>query len=501
MSEQAGKRSKASEYETRLFINNNFVNSVSGKTFDTINPCTEEVICSVQEADAADVDLAVNAAEAAFHRDAPWRKLNASGRRDLILKLADLIVRDRKILEDIESLDNGKPTGSAGQGYGSTVDLHLAIQCFRYYAGWADKLQGKVVPIDGEFMCLALHEPIGVCGQIIPWNFPLLMAVWKLAPALACGCTCVLKTSEKTPLSVLHLASLIKEAGFPAGVVNILSGFGPTAGKALALHHKVDKIAFTGSTPVGKLIQKYSAESNLKKVSLELGGKSPMIVLEDADLDQAVAAAHVGLFLNMGQCCCAGSRLFVQDTIYDEFVKRCVAKAEEAKPGDSFDDTTTQGPQVDEIQFKKILEYIESGKKEGAKCLTGGTRIGDRGYFVAPTVFADVTDDMKIAREEIFGPVMSILKFSSIEEVIDRANDTNYGLGAGVCTRDIGKAMYMAKQIKSGSVWVNCYDVFDCAAAFGGFKESGNGRELGQYGLENYTEVKTVVFPIKDYKM
>jgi len=451
-------RIDTSTLETRLFINGEFVKSASGKTFPTVNPVTEEVIVEVQEAAAEDVNVAVQAAKEAFKLGSKWRSMSGTGRRDLMLKLADLIDRDREMLMELESMDNGKPVAADGSAYGSNVDLALVTKCIRYYAGWADKIEGKTVPIDGDFLSMTLHEPVGVCGAIIPWNFPLLMLAWKLGPALATGNVLIVKTSEKTPLTALAVARLVQEAGFPPGVVQILSGFGPTAGKPLALHPEVDKIGFTGSTAVGKLIQQYAGQSNLKNVSLELGGKSPLIVCEDADLDQAVAAAHVGLFLNQGQCCCASSRLFVQDTVYDKFVEKVHEMAKAVKVGDPFVQGTTQGPQVDKLQFDKVMDLIESGKKEGATCKLGGSRHGTKGYFIEPTIFTDVKDDMRIAKEEIFGPVMSILKFSTLDEVIERANNTVYGLAAGVCTRDIGKALRLAKSIRAGTIWVNCYE-------------------------------------------
>mmetsp|Transcript_8596 Transcript_8596/g.17064 ORF Transcript_8596/g.17064 Transcript_8596/m.17064 type:complete len:502 (-) Transcript_8596:79-1584(-) len=486
-----------SSLETRLFINNQFVES--DKQFPTVNPATEEVICQVHEANEDHVDQAVQAAKAAFHRNAPWRTMNASARRDLILKLADLMERDHDYLVKLESLDNGKPTGMGSGGYGAIVDIALAIKCFRYYAGWADKMMGKQVPIDGDgetpFLNFTYHEPVGVVGCIIPWNFATLMATWKLAPALACGCTLVIKTSEKTPLTGLYLGKLIKEAGFPDGVVNFVSGFGPTAGKALALHPDVNKVAFTGSTATGKIIQKMAAES-IKRVTLELGGKSPLIITKNANLDQAVSAAHTGLFLNQGQCCIASSRIYVHEDVHDAFVEKAVAFAEKMKTGGQFEEGVTHGPQVDEIQFQRVMGYIQTGKDEGCKVATGGDRHGDKGYFVKPTIFIDVEDHHTIAQEEIFGPVMSVLKFKSLDEVIDRANNSIYGLGAGIISRDIGECMYMAKHLQAGTVYVNCYDKFDAASAFGGFKQSGIGRELGEYALHNFTEVKTVTMPI-----
>ncbi len=477
--------------QTKILINNRWVDSVSGKTFETINPATGDVLASVAEADVADVELAVKAARNAFNSKTAWRRMPGSERAKLLNRLADLIEANVEELAMLESLDNGKPRHVA-----RTADLPLVIACYRYYAGWADKLQGKTIPISGDYFCYTRHEPVGVVGQIIPWNFPLLMQAWKLAPALACGNTVVMKTAEQTPLSALRVGELIVEAGFPEGVVNILSGYGPTAGAAIAGHMDVDKIAFTGSTEVGHLIMKAAAESNLKRVTLELGGKSPNIVFADADMRQAVEGSHFALFFNQGQCCCAGSRVYVEEKVYDEFVERSAERARRRTVGDPLDRNTEQGPQVDNDQFEKVMGYVEAGKNDGATLLCGGDRVGDRGYFVAPTVFADVKDEMKIAQEEIFGPVMSILKFKDTEELVERANKTIYGLAAAVWTRDIGKAHYIANNVRAGTVWVNCYDVFDAAAPFGGFKQSGIGRELGEYGLQQYSEVKTVTIKL-----
>ena len=471
---------------TKLLINNQWVDSASGKTFPTVNPATGTEICRVAEADAADVDKAVQAAREAFDKG-PWRKMAASERGRLLNELADLIDKNADELARLEALDNGKPYQVA-----KAADLPLVIACYRYYAGWADKIQGKTIPIAGNYFCYTRHEPVGVVGQIIPWNFPLLMQAWKLGPALAAGNTVLLKPAEQTPLTALRVGELILEAGFPPGVVNILPGYGPTAGAAIARHNGIDKVAFTGSTEVGHLIMEAAARSNLKRVTLELGGKSPNIVFADADMEQAIEGAHFALFFNQGQCCCAGSRLYVEAKAYDEFVDKSVARAKARKVGDPFDPASEQGPQVDDVQFEKVMSYISSGKQEGASLLAGGNRVGNRGFFIEPTVFADVEDGMKIAKEEIFGPVMSIMKFKGIEEVVERANRTEYGLAAAVWTRDISKAYAIANSVRAGTVWVNCYDVFDAAAPFGGFKQSGMGRELGEYGLQQYTEVKTV---------
>jgi len=477
---------------TGIFVGNEWQESASGKTFPTINPATEEKIADVQEGDKADVDRAVKAATNAFKLGSDWRKMDASYRGLLMNRLADLIERDAGYLASLETLDNGKPYTAS-----FFADLALSIKCYRYYAGWADKNHGKTIPADGNFFCYTRHEPVGVCGQIIPWNFPLLMQAWKLGPALATGNTVVMKLAEQTPLTGLYIAELIKEAGFPAGVVNIVPGYGPTAGAAIANHPMVDKVAFTGSTEVGKIIQRAAAD-NIKRVTLELGGKSPTIVLADADIDMAVEQAHFGLFFNMGQCCCAASRVMVEDSIYDEFVEKSVARAQKRTVGNPFDANNEQGPQVDKEQFDKILGYIKTGQSEGGKLLTGGDRVGDRGYFIQPTVFGDVSDDMTICREEIFGPVQTIQRFKTLDEVAERANRSNYGLAAAVFSRDNARATYLAHALRAGTVWTNCYNVFSMAAPFGGYKESGSGRELGEYGLEAYTEVKTVFLAMSD---
>jgi len=376
------------------------------------------------------------------------------------------------------------------------ADLEMSIRCLRYYAGWADKNHGKTIPIDGDFFSYTRHEPVGVCGQIIPWNFPLLMVCWKIGPALAMGNTIIMKPAEQTPLTALYTCELIREAGFPPGVVNMVPGYGPTAGQALASHPLINKVAFTGSTEIGKLIMESSAKTNLKRITLELGGKSPNIVLNDADMENAVEQSHFGLFFNQGQCCCAGSRLYVQSKIYNDFLDLSVERAKKRSVGDPFDAKHEQGPQIDQEQMEKILGLIKTGRKEGAKMLCGGERIGSRGYFIQPTIFADVKDDMRIAKEEIFGPVMQVLKFDNLDEVIDRANDTEYGLAAGLFTRDLEKALYISQGLKAGTVWVNCYDAFGAQSPFGGYKMSGIGRELGEYGLQSYTEVKTVTIKI-----
>jgi aldehyde dehydrogenase (NAD+) len=476
---------------TQLLINNEWVDSVSGKTFSVVNPSNGEECARVSEGDKADVDKAVVAARHAFQA---WRNIDPAERCKLLNKAADLLERDINEFAAIESLDNGKPVTAA------TLDMQFCVATLRYYAGWADKLQGKTIPVSGDYFTYTLLEPVGVVGQIIPWNFPLLMFMWKVAPALACGNTIVLKPAEQTPLTALMAGKIFVEAGFPPGVLNIINGYGPTAGSAITHHMDVDKIAFTGSVEVGRIIQKASAESNLKNVTLELGGKSPLIIFEDADLNQAVEIAHIGLFLNQGECCCASSRLYVQESVYDEFVRISVERAKKRVVGNPFDPKTEQGPQVDKEQYDRILDYIRIGKEEGAKLLCGGNPVGDKGFFIEPTIFADVTDNMKIAQEEIFGPVMSIIKFKDMAEVVKRANATTFGLAAGVVTKDVTRALTFAHNVRAGTVWVNCYDAFSPAAPFGGYKQSGIGRELGEYGLRQYTEVKTVTIHLPKFK-
>jgi aldehyde dehydrogenase (NAD+) len=481
---QARRKSEPT-HQTKLLIGGRWRDSQSGKAFATINPATEEVIAEVAEGDAADIDLAVKAARKAFD-SGPWRKTDARDRGRLMNKLADLVESHIDELAELETLDNGKPIRES-----RNADLPLVIDCFRYYAGWADKIHGQTIPIRGNYFCYTRREAVGVAGQIIPWNFPMLMVAWKWGPALAAGCTVVLKPAEQTPLSALRLGELALEAGYPEGVINIVPGFGETAGAALVQHPGVDKLAFTGEGRTAQIIMKGAADT-LKRITFELGGKSPNIVFADANLDGAIDGAMLGLYLNQGQCCCAGSRLFVQDKVHDQVVEKLAAKAKARKLGDPFDPSTEQGPQVDKAQFDKILSYVDKGKSQGARCVTGGRRHGDKGFFVEPTIFADVKDSMAIATDEIFGPVMSIIKFKDVEEVITRANTTDYGLAAAVWTRDIGKAHAIADRVRAGTVWVNCYDVFDAAAPFGGFKRSGIGRELGEKSLDNYTELKTV---------
>jgi acyl-CoA reductase-like NAD-dependent aldehyde dehydrogenase len=469
----------------KLFINGEFVESVSGKTFETVNPATGEVLAVVSEAQKEDVDRAVQAARKAFD-EGKWSKLSGAKRSLLLYRLADLMEQHKEELAQLDTLDNGKPIRES-----LNADVPLAIEHFRYYAGWATKIVGQTIPVSGNFFNYTRHEPVGVVGQIIPWNFPLLMAAWKLGAALATGCTVVLKPAEQTPLSALYLAGLIQEVGFPEGVVNVIPGFGETAGAPLVEHPQVDKIAFTGSTEVGKLIMRQAA-GTLKRVTLELGGKSPNIILPDADMSRAIPGAFSGIMFNQGQVCCAGSRLFIQKKAYDNVVADLASMASKIRQGQGLDETTEMGPLVSDEQQDRVLRYIDSGLNEGAELVTGGNRPFDRGYFVAPTIFANVKDEMTIAREEIFGPVVAAMPFEDLDDVIRRANDSEYGLAAGLWTENVRNAHYVASKLKAGTVWVNCYNAFDAAAPFGGYKQSGIGREMGSYALNNYTEVKDV---------
>ncbi|QDT03279.1 NAD/NADP-dependent betaine aldehyde dehydrogenase [Rubripirellula lacrimiformis] len=475
--------------ETQCFIGGNWVPAVSGKTFATINPATEQEIAQVAEGDAADVDAAAKAAREAFE-NGPWRTMDARDRGRLMYLLADRMEAEIDALAALETLDNGKPLKDS-----RNVDLPLAIDCLRYYAGYADKIHGSTIPIRGNHFCYTRREPIGVAGQIIPWNFPILMTAWKWGPALAAGCTIVMKPAEQTPLTCLRMAQLAKEVGIPDGVINVVPGFGPTAGAAVVKHPQIDKIAFTGEHRTAQIITRDSADT-LKRLTFELGGKSPNVIFADADLDAAAMGAYVGLFLNQGQCCCAGSRVFVESSKHDEFIEKLQALTARRKVGDPFAADTEQGPQVDQAQFDKILSYIDKGKKEGADCISGGNRVGDKGYFIEPTIFDNVRDDMSIATDEIFGPVLSVLTFDDKDDIIQRANNTFFGLAAAVWTRDISVAHEFAARVRAGTIWVNCYDVFDAAAPFGGFKMSGYGRELGEEGLKAYTENKTVTIAL-----
>ena len=478
----------------KLFIGGRWVEAASGKTFDTLNPATGEVLARVAEGGAEDIDRAVAAARSSFDRGT-WRDLPPAERAKLLWQVGDMIEERANEFAQLESLDNGMPINDALLFF-----VPMAAATFRYYAGWVTKLDGATqqISVPGKYLSYTLRQPVGVVGQIIPWNFPLMMAAWKIAPALACGNSVVLKPAEETPLSALLLAELLQEAEIPQGVLNVVPGYGETAGARLASHPDVDKIAFTGSTAVGKLIAKASAESNLKRVSLELGGKSPNIVFADAELSQAVSGAFFGVFWNQGQVCSAGSRLFVQEKVYDETLNELVKTVEETRIGPGIDPMSQMGPLVSKAQMERVLGYIQTGNQEGARLLAGGKRPEglDHGYFVQPTVFADVDGKMRIAQEEIFGPVVSAIPFRDEQDLIAKANDTIYGLAAGVWTKDVKRAHRVAHALNAGTVYVNCYHIADPVTPWGGFKQSGWGRELGPYALDLYTELKNVIVDI-----
>jgi len=471
----------------RLFIGGEWVDAASGARFPTLNPATGEVIAEIAEAGERDVDAAVEAARRAF--EGPWRTMDAADRGALLWRIADALEARASDLARLESLDNGKPIREA------QIDLRQVVDVFRYYAGWTTKLHGETLPVRGNILNYTLREPVGVVGAIIPWNFPLTMAAWKVAPALACGNTVVLKPAEQTPLTALELAAIAAEVGLPAGVLNVLPGYGETAGAALVRHPGVDKIAFTGSTAVGKVIMREAAET-LKKVSLELGGKSPNIIFADADLDAAVRGAFAGIFYNAGQCCTAGSRLLVEEAVHDAVMEKLLDRAKRFEPGDPLDPKTRMGPLVSEEQLARVLGYIERGRAEGVEPVVGGRRATyqgeEKGYWVEPTIFDRVRPDHTIAQEEIFGPVLATLVFRDEDEAVDIANRTIYGLAAGIWTRDLKRAHRVAGRLQSGTVWINTYHPLDPATPFGGYKQSGYGRELGAYALDLYTQVKSV---------
>ncbi|CCK72786.1 aldehyde dehydrogenase (NAD(P)(+)) ALD5 KNAG_0L01660 [Huiozyma naganishii CBS 8797] len=467
---------------TGLFINGQFVPSQTGKTFEVIDPSTEKKIVDVSKAGVEDVDTAVKHAKAAFEK---WSQEDPETRARALFKLADLVEENAELLSEIETMDNGKSLMCA------RGDVALVSKYLRSCGGWADKLFGKVIDTGKDHFAYSRREPLGVCGQIIPWNFPLLMWSWKIGPALATGNAVVLKPAETTPLSALFASSLCAKAGIPAGVVNIVPGSGRVIGERLCTHPDIKKIAFTGSTATGRTIMKNAADT-IKKVTLELGGKSPNIVFADANIDKAVKDIAYGIFYNSGEVCCAGSRVYVQDSVYEEVLAKFKEYTETLKVGDPFDQNNFQGAQTSKAQLDKILKFVDIGTKEGGRVVTGGTRVGDKGYFIRPTIFADVKEDMSIVKDEIFGPVVTVSKFSTVDEVIKLANNSQYGLAAGIHTKDISKAIEVSNRVKSGTIWINTYNAFHQSVPFGGFGQSGIGREMGEAALDNYTQVKSV---------
>jgi aldehyde dehydrogenase (NAD+) len=471
----------------QLFINNEWRDAAGGRTIDVVNPATEEVIAAVASAEQADVDAAVAAARAAL--EGPWAKMSARERGRLVWKIGERLMENADEIAHLETLHNGKPIFESRH-----IEVPAAAECFQYYAGWADKIHGETVPVKGNFLTYTLREPVGVVAAIVPWNFPLLLTSWKVAPALACGNTVIIKPASQTPLTALALAAIAHEVGLPPGVLNVVTGPGSQVGQMLVDHPGIDKIAFTGDTSTGKQIMRGSAET-LKRITLELGGKSPNIVFPDADLDAAVRGATTGIFYGKGEVCAAGSRLLVDASIKSAFIDKVVARAKKIAPGDPLDPKTRLGAISSKKQLENDLRYIEIAKQEGAQLVAGGSRadIGTgKGYFLQPTVFDGVTPGMTIAREEIFGPVLAAIEFGDVDEAIARANDSNYGLAAAVWTKDIKKAHYVARKLQAGTVWINTYNVYDTAAPFGGYKQSGFGREMSMHALEHYTQVKSV---------